>query len=84
MFDALFTCPKVMSCHQAGPATAERQSYLVHRAHDEGIARTTLLRIAREVLVIAKWIDLGHAECIGLQDIETAAQPALMDFLRAL
>ena len=74
MFGGLFTYPKVLARHEAGPAAAERERYLVHRASDEGISHATLVRIAREMLVIAKWIDLEHAECISHQDIETAAQ----------
>ena len=69
MFGGLFAYPKVLARHEAGPAAAERERYLVHRASDEGISHATLVRIAREMLVIAKWIDLEHAECISPQDI---------------
>jgi integrase/recombinase XerD len=74
MFDALFIYPKVLARHKAGPAAAERERYLVHRAGDEGIAPATLLRIAREMLVVARWMDLGHEKSVSRQDIEAAAQ----------
>jgi hypothetical protein len=61
MFDALFTYPNVLARHEAGPAAEERNRYLVHRA-SEGIARTTLLRIAAELSVVARWIDLAHGK----------------------
>jgi hypothetical protein len=74
MFEALFTYRKVLARHEAGAAAAERERYLVHRAGDEGIARATLLRITRETLVVAKWMDLGHDKSVSPQDIEAAAQ----------
>ncbi len=74
MFDTLFFYPKVLARHKAGPFAAERERYLVHRAGDEGIASATLLRIAREILVVAKWMDLEHGKSVSRQDIEAAAQ----------
>ncbi len=73
MFDTLFTYPNVLARHEAGPAAEERNRYLVHRA-SEGIARTTLLRIAAELLVVARWIDLAHGKPVTLQDIDAAAR----------
>ena len=57
MFKVLFAYPKVLARHQTGPAAADRERYLTHCA-GQGAARETLLRIARELLVIAERIDV--------------------------
>ena len=61
MFEALFTYPAVLARHQTGPGSAERGRYLAHCA-GQGLARETLLRIARELLVVAERLDVtvGH------------------------
>src|SRR5262252_2746831 len=64
MFEVLFIYPKVLARHQAGPAALDRERYLAHCA-GQGAAHGTLLRIARELLVIAERIDvtvgkIGH------------------------
>lgn len=74
MFDTLFNYPKVLARHQAGPAAEDRERYLVHRANDDGIAPATLLRIARELLIVAQWIDLAREGPFTFQDIDSAAQ----------
>jgi site-specific recombinase XerD len=74
MFDTLFNYPKVLARHQAGPAADERQRYLVHRATVDGVAHATLLRIARELLIVARWIDLTHDRPVTPLDILSAAQ----------
>ena len=53
MFEVLFAYPKVLARHQAGPAAVERDRYLEHCA-SQGVARETLLRTARELLVITQ------------------------------
>src|ERR1700688_1587861 len=73
MFDSLFAYPNVLARHEAGPAAEDRDRYLVHRA-SEGIARTTLRRIAAELLIVARWIDLSHGKRVTLQDIDAAAR----------
>jgi len=70
MFETLFQYPSVLARHREGPAADERRRFLLHRA-DEGAAPATLLRIARELLVIAKTIDITRS--ISHQDLETAA-----------
>jgi hypothetical protein len=57
MFESLFKYPTVLARHVEGPAADERQRFLLHRAN-EGAALGTLLRIARELLVIAKNISV--------------------------
>ena len=58
MFETLFHYPSVLARHREGPAAEERQRFLLHRAN-EGAAPATLLRTARELLVIAKNIDIS-------------------------
>ena len=74
MFDTLFNYPKVLARHQAGPAADARRRYLVHRATVDGVAHATLLRIARELLIVARWIDLTHDRPVTPQGILSAAQ----------
>lgn len=61
MFESLFQNPTVVARHREVPAVDERQRFLLHRAN-EGAARRTLLRIARELLVIAKNINVAGAQ----------------------
>jgi integrase/recombinase XerD len=73
MFEVLFIYPKVLARHQAGPAAAERERYLAHCA-DQGAAHATLLRIARELLVIAERIDVTVGKLITRSEIDDAAR----------
>src|SRR5215471_11733371 len=73
MFEVLFVYPKVLARHRAGPAATERVRYLAHCA-DQGAARETLLRIARELLVIAERIDVTADKSIGQREIAAAAR----------
>lgn len=73
MFEVLFAYPKVLARHQAGPAAADRERYLTHCA-GQGAARETLLRIARELLVIAEWIDVAAGKPITRSEIDAAAR----------
>ena len=70
MFEALFTYPKVLGRHQEGPWAEARERYLKHCA-GKGAARSTLLRNARELLVIA--------ERIGVQTTTPQASNWLAD-----
>ena len=72
MFQTLFKYPRVLAHHLEGPAADERQRFLIHRAK-EGAARGTLLGIARELLVIAKHIDIATEKAISINDLEAAA-----------
>ena len=73
MFDALFTYPAVLARHQTGPGAAERGRYLAHCA-GQGLARETLLRIARELLVVAQRIDVTAGHRFTRREIEVAAR----------
>ena len=73
MFEVLFAYPKVLARHQAGPAAADRERYLAHCA-GQGAARETLLRVARELLVIAERIDVTAGKPVTRAEIDAAAQ----------
>ena len=73
MFEALFTYPAVLARHQTGPGSAERGRYLAHCA-GQGLARETLLRIARELLVVAERLDVTVGHQITRLEIEAAAR----------
>ena len=73
MFEKLFKYPRVYARHRDGPLSDARESYLSHRAND-GTAPNTLLRVARELLVIATEINLVVGKEIGIEEIEAAAQ----------
>jgi len=73
MFTKLFNYPAVISRHLNAPFARERESYLAHRAR-EGIVRNTLLRIARELLIIIHEMDLQPQMPIDIQTIESAAE----------
>jgi site-specific recombinase XerD len=73
MFEGLFTYPNVLARHQQGPESSKRACYLTRLA-GQGAARETLLRIARELLIIAERLDLSAGRRIGHEEIEAAAQ----------
>jgi integrase/recombinase XerD len=73
MFEVLFIYPKVLARHQAGPAAADRERYLTHCA-GQGAAHRTLLCIARELLVIAKRLDVTVGKSITRSEIDAAAR----------
>lgn len=73
MFEVLFAYPKVLARHQAGPAAADRERYLMHCA-GQGAAHATLLRVARELLVIAERIDVTAGKSVTRSEIDAAAQ----------
>jgi integrase/recombinase XerD len=72
MFETLFQRPSALARHREGPATDQRQRFLIHQAN-EGAARGTLLRTARELLVVAKNINVTTGKAIDKRDIEVAA-----------
>jgi len=73
MFEELFNYPAVLSRHLKAPLVSERKSYLAHRARN-GTSRGTLLRIARELLVIVREMDLDSQVLISTEAIESAAE----------
>jgi integrase len=73
MFEVLFIYPKVLARHRAGPAALDRERYLAHCA-GQGAAHGTLLRIARELLVIADRIDVTVGKSVTRSEIDAAAR----------
>lgn len=72
MFETLFKYPRVLARHREGPVADARERFLVHCA-EQGLAQESLLRTAREVLIIAKHIDLTTGKTISAHDVEAAA-----------
>lgn len=73
MFETLFKYPRVVARHRAGPFAESRERFLRHCV-SQGLAGATLLRHARELLVIAERIDINVGETIGSPVIEAAAE----------
>jgi integrase/recombinase XerD len=72
VFETLFKYPRVFTRHRAGPSAEARERFLNHCV-SQGLARATLLRHARELLVIAERIDITMGETIDSAVIEAAA-----------
>jgi len=72
VFETLFKYPRVLARHRAGPSAEGRERFLNHCV-SQGLAHATLLRHARELLVIAERIDITMGETIGSPAIEAAA-----------
>ena len=72
MFETLFRYPAVVTRQRSGPFAEARERFLNHCA-SQGLARATLVRRARELLVIAERIDITLGEAIGLSTIEAVA-----------
>ena len=73
MFDELFISPAVLSRHRAAPWATERGRYLAYRA-EQGCARPTLLRLARELRVVAHYLDLSPGLPVSSAQIATVAE----------
>jgi integrase/recombinase XerD len=73
VFETLFKYSGVLARHRDGPFADLRERFLIHCV-DQGIAQSTLLRVAREVLVIASRMDLTAERQISLPEIEAAAE----------
>jgi site-specific recombinase XerD len=72
VFESLFKYAGVRARHREGPAAEARRRFLNH-CSDQGLARATLLRMARELLVIAERLDIAAGKTIGPRAIEAAA-----------
>jgi site-specific recombinase XerD len=72
MFDQLFKQPNALSRQQNAPFASERASFLARRAKD-GAAPGTLVRLARELLVVARELDLANNDRVTPMAIEVAA-----------
>ena len=72
MFDILFHYPRVLARHCEGPSANERERFLSHCASG-GAAHSTLVRLASELLLIARRIKLDDNRSIPWTEIEAAA-----------
>ena len=71
MFDTLFRYPGVLARHRNGPSSHERDRFLTHCA-SAGASRPTLLCLASELLLVARYFDLSDNRLINPQEIEVA------------
>jgi hypothetical protein len=78
VFETLFKYPRVVARHRTGPSVEARERFLTHCVR-QGLAGATLLRHARELLVIAERIDITSGEPIGSPAIEMAADQPTHD-----
>ena len=72
MFENLFRLPRVLARHRDGPSGEERDRFLAHCAH-AGATRGSLLRLASELLLVARRIDISGTTAIALHEVEVAA-----------
>lgn len=73
MFQTLFDYPRVLARHAGGPLAEERRRYLEHRA-GQGTPRSTLLRYATELLVVASNLKLRPGQRVGPRRIQAAGR----------
>jgi len=72
MFEQLFAFPAVVRRHREGPHAAEREAYLAHCARD-GLSREVVQRLARDLLLVARYLNLSVLGLISRQQIAAAA-----------
>jgi site-specific recombinase XerD len=72
MFEELLVYPAVLRRHQAAPWAMERARYLAYRM-EQGYARPTLLRLMRELRVVAPHLDLSSGRSVSPAQIAAAA-----------
>jgi len=73
MFQTLFRYPGVLVRHAGGPLADERRRYLEHRAA-QGAPRSTLLREASELLVVASHLTWHRGQPVRLWRIREAGR----------
>lgn len=73
MFEELFIYLAVLHRHQETPWATERARYLAYRA-EQGCARPTLLRLVRELRVVACHLDLSSGLPVSPKQIAEAAE----------
>jgi len=73
MFQTLFRYPRVLARHASGPLGEERRRYLEHRAN-QGTPRSTLLRYARELLVVSSHLKLRLGQHVRPWQIQQAGR----------
>jgi integrase/recombinase XerD len=81
VFESLFKYPRVLARHQEGPAAEARRQFVNH-CSDRGMARSTLVRTARELLAIADRIDVAAGKTISREKIGEAGDDWARDQCR--
>jgi hypothetical protein len=66
VFETLFKYPRLFARHRTGPSAEARERFLQHCV-SQGLAGATVLRRARELLLIAERIDITSGEPISLR-----------------
>src|ERR1035438_8460608 len=67
VFETLFKYPRVVARHGGAPSVEARERFLTHCV-SQGLAGATLLRHARELLVIAERIEITRGETIRSEE----------------
>ena len=76
MFDRLFSYPKTIARHRDAPLAHAREQYLAHCA-DNCLAHSTLCRIAWQLLVVVRTLDV-RGRRVSIDEIKRAAtKPAV-------
>jgi integrase/recombinase XerD len=73
MFKILFRYPRVSSRHANGPLAMERRTFLSH-LQTQGVPRSTLLRYASHLLLVAGLLARKGGDAIGRKEIENCAE----------
>lgn len=73
MFEKLFKRPSAIARQREAPLASERASFLAQRAED-GAAPDTLVRLARELVVVVQELDLTSSHFITLEAVRAAAE----------
>jgi integrase/recombinase XerD len=73
MFDKLFKRPSAIARQRGAPLASERASFLARRAED-GMALETLVRLARELVVVVQELELSSSHLITRAAVEAAAE----------
>lgn len=72
MFERLFSYPGVLARHREGPFPTAREEFLLH-CSNQGMARESLHRVARELLVVARRLKISSEGDVSHQQIAAAA-----------
>jgi integrase/recombinase XerD len=73
MFDKLFKRPSTIARHLNAPLASERASFL-SRCAEDGAAPDTLVRIARELVVVVRELDLASGHLVTPAALDAAAE----------
>jgi integrase/recombinase XerD len=72
MFERLFQLPATLARHREGPLAQAREQFLLHCA-EQGMTHSSLSRLASELLMISKRLNIATDGLITQRQIEAAA-----------